>query len=111
MMKEKFARLHPRYSFDGRVSVATQRPEGKVWFWGLIANLSKGGMAATVVGDFRQDEVVTLRFSLGQISPQMEIRARVCHQHGYYCGLEFLRLSDAQRKCIENACDELSRKT
>ena len=103
-------RRYPRHALDERVPVTIQRPHEKGSFWGLIADLSEGGMAATIVGELNQNEVVTVQFTLGTSGSELEIRARVAHRHGYYCGFEFLLLSTAQRDCIKNACAGLTQK-
>jgi hypothetical protein len=67
-------------------------------------------MGATVSGELSQDEFVGLEFSvsslssLSSFSQTLELRARVCHRRGYYCGFEFLVVSDAQRERIKLAC-------
>jgi hypothetical protein len=55
-------------------------------------------MGAMVSGELEQGEFVQLRFSLSSSSHVLELRARVCHQRGYYCGFEFLVVSDTQRE-------------
>jgi hypothetical protein len=40
----------------------------------------------------------------------VELRARVCHRCGYYCGFEFLVVSDVQRELIKQACEGLPMK-
>jgi PilZ domain-containing protein len=109
-MTENSPRKHSRHASEGRITVTVQRSEGKLSFWGLVANLSKTGVASTVVGNLSLGEIVTLRFSPTPKLPEVQVRARVSHQRGYYCGFEFLWLSDADRKTVEEACAELSRK-
>ena len=72
--------------------------------------MSVAGMGAMVSGELEQGEFVQLRFSLSTSSHVLELRARVCHQRGYYCGFEFLVVSDAQRERITLACEELPTK-
>ena len=109
-MNENCPRKNFRYAAEGRITVTVQRSEGKLSFWGLIANLSRTGIASTVVGNLSVGEIVTLRFSPTPKSLEVQVRARVSHQRGYYCGFEFLWLSDADRRSVEQACAELSRK-
>ena len=108
-MTENSPRKHPRYASEGRVTVTVQRPEGKLSFWGIVANLSQNGLASTVVGNLTLGEILTLRFSPLPGYPELQIRARVSHQKGYYCGFEFLWLNDIDRQSLEKACSELSR--
>jgi c-di-GMP-binding flagellar brake protein YcgR len=96
-----------RYRLDGRVTVTVFRSAGKFEFWGRISDMSEAGMGAMVFGELEQGEFVQLRFSLSSSSHVLELRARVCHQRGYYCGFEFLVVSDEQHKHIRLACEEL----
>ena len=96
-----------RYLLDGRVTITVFRSTGKSEFWGRISDVSEAGMGAMVAGELEQGEFVQLRFSLSSSTHVLELRARVCHQRGYYCGFEFLVVSDAQHKHIILACEEL----
>jgi hypothetical protein len=62
-------------------------------------------MGAMVSGELEQGEFVVLQFSLSSSSHVLELRARVCHRRGYYCGFEFLVVSDVQRGRIKLACE------
>jgi hypothetical protein len=65
-------------------------------------------MGATVSGELRHGEFVGLQFSissLSSLSQSLELRARVRHRRGYYCGFEFLVVSDVQRERIKLACE------
>ena len=92
-----------RYCLDGRVDITVYRPAGKLDFWGRIADLSEGGMGATVSGELSQGEFVVLQFSVSASSQSLELRARVCRRREYYCGFEFLIVSDMQRERIKLA--------
>src|SRR4051812_14085836 len=100
-MTEKSPRKHHRHPSEGRVLATVDRSEGKLSFWGLLANLSKNGIAATLVGNLAVGEVVTLQFCPGPKLAEVQVRARVSHQRGYYCGFEFLWLNDADRQTLE----------
>jgi len=99
------SRRYARHYYDGRVNVTVYRPSGKSEFWGRIADLSESGMGATVAGELEQGEFVALQFSIPSIS--LELRACVCHRRGYFCGFEFLVVSDGQRERIKQACEGL----
>jgi c-di-GMP-binding flagellar brake protein YcgR len=99
-----------RYRLDGRVNITVFRPAGKCDFWGRISDVSEGGMGATVSGELEPGEFVVLQFSLSSSSHILELRARVCHRCGYYCGFEFLVVSDLQRERIKQACEGLPTK-
>jgi c-di-GMP-binding flagellar brake protein YcgR len=96
-----------RYRLDGKVTITVFRSAGKFDCWGRISDVSEAGMGAVVSGELEQGEFVQLRFSLSSSSHILELRARICHQRGYYCGFEFLVVSDAQREQIKLACEEL----
>lgn len=97
-----------RYRLDGRVTITVFRSTGKFDFWGRISDVSEGGMGAVVSGELEQGEFVLLQFSLA--SHGLELRARVCHRRGYYCGFEFLVVTDLQREHIKLACEGISTK-
>ena len=99
-----------RYRLDGRVAITVFRPAGKFNFWGRISDVSEGGMGAIVSGEVEPGEFVLLQFSLSSSSHILELRARVCHRLGYYCGFEFLVVSDVQRERIKLACEGLTTK-
>ena len=101
------SRQSHRYSFDGRVNIIVHRAGEKLDFWGRIADVNESGMGATVSGELRQGEFVVLQFSVSSSSPFLELRARVCHRRGYYCGFEFLIVSGRQREVIKLACEGL----
>lgn len=65
-------------------------------------------MGVVVSGELEPGEFVLLQFSLA--SHALELRARVCHRRGYYCGFEFLVVSDLQRQHIKLACEAVSTK-
>ena len=94
-----------RYRLDGRVNIAVFRSAGKFDFGERISDVSEAGMGAMISGELEQGEFVQLRFSLSSSTRVLELRARVCHRHGHYCGFEFLVVSDAQREQIKLACE------
>ena len=102
------SRQEGRYRLDGRVTVTVFRSNGKFDFWGRISDVSEGGIGAVVSGELEPGEFVLLQFSLA--SHALELRARVCHRRGYYCGFEFLVVSDLQREHIKLACEGISTK-
>ena len=104
------SRQRYRYRLDGRVNITVFRPAGKFDFWGRISDVSEGGMGAMVSGELEQGEFVVLQFSLSSSSHILELRARVCHRCGYYCGFEFLVVGDVQRERIKQACKGLPMK-
>jgi hypothetical protein len=67
-------------------------------------------MGAIVCGELEQGEFVVLQFSLSSSLHLLELRARVCHRWGYYCGFEFLVVGEVQRERIKQACEELPMK-
>lgn len=97
-----------RYRLDGRVTITVFRSTEKFECWGRISDVSEGGMGAVVSGELEPGEFVLLQFFLA--SHALELRARVCHRRGYYCGFEFLVVSDLQREHIKLACEAVSTK-
>jgi hypothetical protein len=66
---QRTPRQYPRYEVARRVSVKVSRPEKSVALWGLIADLSEGGMAATSVGDLRPTMLSYYDFQLEPMFP------------------------------------------
>jgi hypothetical protein len=104
------SRQRYRYRLDGRATITVFRPAGKFDFWGRISDVSEGGMGAMVSGELEPGEFVVVQFSLSTSSHALELRAHVCHRRGYYCGFEFLVVSDVQRERIKLACEGLPTK-
>jgi c-di-GMP-binding flagellar brake protein YcgR len=99
-----------RYRLDGQLKITVFRPAGRFDFWGRISDVSEGGLGAIVSGELEPGEFVVLQFSLSSSPHVLELRACVCHRRGYYCGFEFLVVSDVQRERIKLACEGLPTK-
>lgn len=80
------------------------RNDGVHVLWGRSADLSENGIAATISGELFEGEVVTLSFSLAPGAAPLEMRASVRFRRGFFCGFEFLILTDEQRAQIKRAC-------
>jgi c-di-GMP-binding flagellar brake protein YcgR len=103
-------RQYYRYRIDGQIKVVAFRPNEKLQLWGRVSDVSKGGMGAVVSGELEPGEFVAVQFSLVSSPDILELRARVCHRRGYYCGFEFLVVTDMQRERIMLACAGLPAK-
>jgi c-di-GMP-binding flagellar brake protein YcgR len=104
-------RQHERFHFDRRITARAFR-EGKAHrFWGRTSDLSESGLSVTFVETLELGEVVTLDVTLPASPDAMTLSACVRYRNGYFCGLEFLVVSDRQREAIRKACRVLSAKS
>jgi c-di-GMP-binding flagellar brake protein YcgR len=94
-----------RYSFDKHVSLTVFRSGEKHELWGRAADISQGGMAATLSGTVGVGETASIRMDVK--GKTLNIRAVVRHSQGHFCGLQFLAVDAEQRELIKLACEQL----
>ena len=103
---DRVRRFH-RYRYDARVEVSVFRDGVTSGLWGRANEVSIDGMGATLTGELKPGEVVSLEFPI-PISPQViKVRAIVRFSEGLRCGFEFLVVSDAQRETMRRLCESL----
>src|SRR5712691_10879161 len=99
-------RCHPRFQCDVRFTLVCFRGE-KRKFWGRASDICEQGLAATIVGELDINEVVSVELRLPLAQGIVTLRAAVRHRNGFFCGFEFLTLSDTQRQMIRKTCEGL----
>jgi c-di-GMP-binding flagellar brake protein YcgR len=94
-----------RYSFDGQLSLTIYRSGQKRELWGRGADISEGGISATLSETLEVGEIASIRVAVE--SEALNLRGAVRYCRGHFCGFEFLVLSPDQRKAIKSLCERL----
>jgi len=97
-------RRFPRYRFDARIQLSVFREGRTSTCWGRTSELSQDGIGATLSGELRSGEVVSLEFPIPLPPHVMKLRAVVCYSDGLRAGLEFLVVSEEQRLLLRQVC-------
>ncbi len=97
-------RRSPRYRFDARIEVSVFREGVTTTCWGRTSELGEEGIGATLCGELQAGEVVSLEFPIPLAPHVMKVRAVVRYSDGLRCGLEFLVVTDEQRRTLRQVC-------
>jgi hypothetical protein len=97
-------RRSPRYRFDARIQVSVFREGLTTTCWGRTSELGEEGIGATLSGELQAGEVVSLEFPVPVPPHVMKVRAVVRYSDGLRCGLEFLVVTDEQRRMLRQVC-------
>jgi PilZ domain len=97
-------RRYSRYRFDARIQLAVFREGETVTYWGRTSELGQDGIGATVSGELRAGEVVSLEFPIPLPPHLMRVRAVVRYCKGLRCGFEFLVVTDEQKLKLRQVC-------
>ncbi len=73
-------------------------------YWGRTSELGEDGIGATLNGELKAGEVVSLEFLIPLPPHAMKLRAAVCYSEGLRCGFEFLVVTDEQRLMLRQIC-------
>lgn len=102
------SRRFTRHALDVHLSVHVFRLGENVSFWGRSSELGEDGIGATVTGELKPGEVVSMELSLPGTGFPMKFRALVRYRDGLRHGFEFLALTTAQRDEIHRVCQTLA---
>ena len=97
-------RRFSRYRLDARIQASVFREDLATVLWGRTSELGLDGIGATLSGELRPGEVVSLQFPIPLPPHVMEMRAVVRYSQGLHCGFEFLVVSDEQRMTLRQVC-------
>jgi hypothetical protein len=108
---QRYARLRrfERHRFDVRVQVSVFRDGHTIDLWGRSNELGVDGIGATLTGELKSGEVVSLEFPIPVAPLVMKVRAIVRYSHGLRCGFEFLVVTSQQRETMRQLCERLAR--
>jgi hypothetical protein len=102
------SRQFPRYRYDARVKVGVFRDGETSGLWGRSSELGMDGAGATLSGELRVGEVVTLEFPVPLPPHVMRVRAIVRYSDGLRCGFEFLVVTAEQREAMGRLFETLA---
>ncbi|MGA9526932.1 MAG: PilZ domain-containing protein [Terriglobales bacterium] len=107
---EAYARVrrYPRYRYDARIELSLFRDGVTIPLWGRISEFGGDGLGATVTGELKVGEVVSVNFSIPFPPMAIAVRAIVRYSRGTRCGFQFLVLTSEQRATIERLCELLA---
>ena len=97
-------RRFSRSRFDVRIQAAVFREGVTSTYWGRTSELSQDGIGATLSGELRVGEVVSLELPIPLSPHVIKLRAVVRYSDGLRCGLEFLIVTDEQRLLLREVC-------
>lgn len=101
-------RRFSRYRFDARIQVSVFREGLTATCWGRTSTLGQDGIGATLSGELRAGEVVSLEFPIPLPPHIMKLRAVVRYSEGLSCGFEFLVMTGEQKLMLHQVCVVLS---
>ncbi len=101
-------RRFSRYRFDVRIQVSVFREGQTTAYWGRTSELGQDGIGATLSGELKNGEVVSLDFPIPVAPHLMKLRAVVRYSDGLRCGCEFLVVTKEQRLAIRQVCVALA---
>jgi hypothetical protein len=97
-------RRFSRYRFDVRIQVSVFREGLTSHCWGRTNELSQDGIGATLSGELKAGEVVSMEFPIPFAPHVMKLRAVVRYNQGLRCGFEFLVMTDEQKQTMRQVC-------
>jgi hypothetical protein len=101
-------RRFSRHHFDVRIQVKVFRDGVTTTCWGRTKELGEDGIGATLSGELRAGEVVSLEFPV-PLSPRIiKLRALVRYSDGLRCGFEFLVVNEEQKLLLRQVCIALA---
>jgi hypothetical protein len=97
-------RRFSRSRFDVRIHVAVFREGVTTTCWGRTSELSMDGIGATLSSELRVGEVVSLEFPIPLPPHIIKVRAIVRYSDGLRCGLQFLVVTNEQKRLLHEVC-------
>jgi len=97
-------RRYSRYRYDARIHLAVFRDGQTATYWGRTSEIGQDGIGATLSGELKSGEVVSLEFPIPLPPHLMKLRAVVRYCEGLRCGFEFLVVTDEQRLMLRQVC-------
>ncbi len=101
-------RRFPRHRLDVHIDVTIFRDGKTLALWGRTNELGQDGIGATLSGELKSGEVVSLEFPIPVAPHTVKVRAIVRYTHGFRCGFEFLIVTEEQRETLRRVCEVLA---
>lgn len=109
MQSSQSRRRYTRHCLDVRIQVSVFREGDTALLWGRTSEIGIDGLGATLTGELRSGEVVSLEIAV-PVSPHfLKLRGIVRYTQGLHCGFEFLTVNEAQRNTLQQVCAMLER--
>jgi len=105
-----YTRQYPRFAIDVRIQVRMFQAGEFTSCWGRSTELGQDGIGATLTGELKLAEIVTLEIPLPLSPYPVKVRAIVRYRQGLRYGFEFLTLNDSQRDTLRRVCQMLAAK-
>jgi hypothetical protein len=102
-------RRFPRHKLDTRIQISVFRDGDTVAMWGRTSELGQDGVGATLSGELKVGEVVSMDFAVPVPPYFLKVRAVVRYSQGLRCGFEFLIVTEEQRVMLSRVCEVLAR--
>jgi hypothetical protein len=100
-------RRFKRHSYDVRMQVMVFRDGTNHELWGRTNEVGMDGIGATLSGELKSGEVVSLEFPIPFAPLMMKVRAIVRYNDGLRCGFEFLVVTKQQRETMRRLTEGL----
>lgn len=101
-------RRYARHRMDVRIQASVFRDGVTTTLWGRTSELGRDGVGATLTGELKPGEVVSMEFPVPVAPFLIKLRAIVRYTDGLRCGFEFLKVSEEQRKTLSRVCELLN---
>lgn len=101
-------RRYARYQLDVRIQASVFREGITTTLWGRTSELGQDGVGATLTGELMPGEVASIEIPVPVAPFLIKLRAIVRYSDGLHCGLEFLRVTEEQRRTLSRACEVLA---
>ncbi|HEY6763659.1 MAG TPA: PilZ domain-containing protein [Candidatus Sulfotelmatobacter sp.] len=104
-------RRYPRIALDVRMQVRMFQDGEFRSCWGRSTELGQDGIGATLTGDLKTGEIVSLEIPLPLSAYPLKVRGIVRYCEGLHYGFEFLTLTEGQRETVRRVCEMLAAKS
>jgi hypothetical protein len=105
-MHKSSTRRYARYRTALPVIVKLLGKDGYVRIHGRCFELAVAGLGAVITSELTAGEMVTLEFSIPDLSEALVMRAVVRHRMGFLHGFEFVGALARQRDTIQAFCQK-----
>jgi PilZ domain len=106
-MHKSATRRYARYRTELPVIVKLLGKDGYVRIHGRCFEIAEAGLGAVITSELAAGEMITLEFSIPDISELFVIRAVVRHRMGFLHGFEFIGALPQQSQHIQTFCQTL----
>jgi hypothetical protein len=101
-------RRYARHPMDVRIQASVFRDGVTSTLWGRTSEMGQDGVGATLTGELKPGEVVSIEFPVPVAPFLIKLRAIVRYSDGLHCGFEFLKVSEEQRRTLSRVCEVLA---